>query len=129
MILSVPPRHSSRFNSLLHIVETSAIESDVSEFRLGEFWTRLLIACGCDTDRLTEHVIIPAREGFLLPGTSTQGEQSNETCGQDTNPDGRFGLHVRGDRDTDAPGGAWADPVVSAKPSELRWFKVGRVSP
>ena len=36
-----------------------------------------------------------------LPGTSHRKENNHETCGQDVDPDGRFGLHVRGNRDPD----------------------------
>jgi hypothetical protein len=40
--------------------------------------------------------IIPGREGFRSQGTRTQGETTDETCGQDVIPDGRVSMHVRG---------------------------------
>ena len=41
------------------------------------------------------------REGFRSQGTRTQGETTDETCGQDVIPDGRVRMHVRGGRRSD----------------------------
>jgi len=54
----------------------------------------------------------PAREGCRSQGTHTQGEQSNETCGQDVDPDGRLGLHVLCGHRSHASRRRWTDTSV-----------------
>lgn len=57
--------------------------------------------------------IIPGREGFRSQGTRTQGETTDETCGQDVIPDGRVSLHVRGgSRSNCCSERRWADSIV-----------------
>ena len=67
---------------------------------------------------------MPAREGFRSQGTCTQGEQPHETCSQDVNPDGWFGLHIRGGcRPGASRSGRWTDPRVyplQIEPQTLR---------
>ncbi len=60
------------------------------------------------------HCIMPGREGCRSQGTRTQGEQSNETCGQDVNPDGRFGLHVFCGHCSRASRRRWTDTNVQS---------------
>jgi hypothetical protein len=62
--------------------------------------------------------IIPQPRGFL-PGVSQRKENNHETCGQDVDPDGRFGLHVRGNRDPDTQRRTGPDAIVQSKQSQL----------
>ena len=54
------------------------------------------------TGRLDEGLYNAATVRFRSQGLRTVRRKNHETCGQDVDPDGRFGLHVRGNRDPDA---------------------------
>lgn len=70
--------------------------------------------------------IMRPREGSRSQGSRTQGEQSNETCDQDVDPDGRFGLHVRGGCHSDASRKGWrTDPVMQSQER----LRAGRLRP
>ena len=56
---------------------------------------------------------------FPAPRGLAQLGEHHETCGQDVDPDGRFGLHVRGNRDPDTQCRTGPDATVQSSQSQL----------